>query len=242
VSVAQGAAPHPVVNDDGVRVLRHSATAHLRYWGVLVLVLAGFAVLVVLLHAPARRVEPTTPAGMSGALAPPPSQMTMQQPPDSATKASPAATPVPVAIPAPDLPPQFQPPTATADDWPSSDLNDIARYISPGDPEPTAAELIHALRETGEYGGIAAFNPPGTSPPLIGIAVPEDYDLPAGYVRHYQATDDGQPIEAILMYAPDHRFFDDQGNEIEVPVDRVVPADRLPAGLLPRAVEIPAAE
>ncbi len=203
------------------------------------MVLAGFAVLVLLLHAPARRVEPTAPAGMSAVATP--GQVNMQRPPDTVPQPS-SASPVPAAAAEPDLPPQFLPPTATADDWPSSDLNDIARYISPGDPEPTAAELIHALRETGEYGGIAAFNPPGTSPPLVGIAVPEDYELPPGYVRHYQATDDGQPIEAILMYAPDHRFYDDQGNEIEVSEDRVVPADRLPAGLQPRAVEIPAAD
>jgi hypothetical protein len=50
--------------------------------------------------------------------------------------------------------------------------------VSPGDPEPTAAELIKALRDSGERGGIAAFNPPGTSPPLVGIAVPEDFPLP----------------------------------------------------------------
>jgi hypothetical protein len=226
-------------------MLRHAGAARSFHWGLAAVVLAGFAVLVWLLHAPAQRVEPSPARGMPTAAAVVDRGLPLNERPPLASvpqAAAAMAVPEPAAAEDSALPPQWQPASATADDWPSSDLNDIARYISPADPEPTMAELIHALRETGEYGGIAAFNPPGTSPPLVGIAVPEDYELPPGYVRHYQATDDGQPIEAILMYAPDHRFYDAQGNEIEIPEDRVVPADRLPAGLLPRAVEIPAAE
>ena len=49
---------------------------------------------------------------------------------------------------------------------PGDDRNDIAAYFHPGDPEPTGAELITALNEAGVHTGIAAFNPPGTSPPL----------------------------------------------------------------------------
>lgn len=236
----QAADPHPVVDDDGVRWLRQPGSANWRNLVLLVSVLSGFAVLVSLLHAPAPRTEPSAARGLPAVPADPPVPISTRGPPESVPPPVPTvAGPEPAD---PSLPPQWQPTTATADDWPSSDLNDIARYISPADPEPTAAELIHALRQTGEYGGIAAFNPPGTSPPLVGIAVPEDFELPPGYVRHYQSTDDGQPIEAILMYAPEHRFYDADGNEIEIPEDRVVPADRLPAGLLPRAVEIPAAD
>jgi hypothetical protein len=64
------------------------------------------------------------------------------------------------------------------------------------------AEVITRLNEAGVSTGLGAFSPPGTRPPLIGLAVPEDYALPPGYVRHHQATDDGQRIEAILMFAP----------------------------------------
>ena len=40
--------------------------------------------------------------------------------------------------------------------------------------------------------GIALFPPLGTDPLKRGILVPEDFELPEGYVRHYQATDDGE--------------------------------------------------
>ena len=125
------------------------------------------------------------------------------------------------------------------DDARSGDLNDIANYIAPGDPVPTTTELIQALRESGERGGIAAFNPPGTSPPLVGIAVPEDFPLPEGYVRHHQVTDDGQPIEAILMFAPDFVLRDAAGRVIPLPEDRVVPPELAPPGLALRRIEIP---
>lgn len=124
----------------------------------------------------------------------------------------------------------------------SGDDNDIATYLSPDDPEPTMAEVIQALRDSGDHGGIAAFNPPGTSPPLQGLAVPEDFVLPPGYVRHHQVTDDGQPIEAILMYAPDYVLRDADGRPIPIPEDRVVPPEMAPPGLPIRPITIPPAE
>ena len=81
------------------------------------------------------------------------------------------------------------------------------------------AEVIDRLHQAGVYGGLGAFSPPGTRPPLVGLAVPEDFVLPEGYVRHYQATDDGQRIEPILMFSPDHQFC-----------RRREPADRDPEG------------
>lgn len=101
------------------------------------------------------------------------------------------------------------------------------------------AEVISALRETGEQEGIAAFNPPGTSPPLKGLAVPPDYVLPPGYVRHHQVTDQGEPIEAILMYAPDLVLLDAAGRPVPIPEDRIVPPERAPPGLPIRQVDIP---
>lgn len=127
---------------------------------------------------------------------------------------------------------------------PGGDLSsmDLSEVIPPGmEPgmEPTAAEVIDELHKAGIHSGIGAFNPPGTSPPLIGLAVPEDFKLPEGYVRHYQATDDGQRIEPILMYSPDFEFFDSAGRRIDIPADRVVPPGMAPPGLTSRRITVP---
>lgn len=119
----------------------------------------------------------------------------------------------------------------------SPDLKDVI----PAGTNPDVAEVIARLRAAGVNSGIAAFNPPGTSPPLIGIAVPDDFELPEGFVRHGQATDDGQPIEPILMFSPDYDFFDAQGRPIQVPEDRVVPPQYAPPGLEIRLIRIPPA-
>ncbi|PZO09324.1 MAG: hypothetical protein DCF27_06800 [Lysobacteraceae bacterium] len=130
-------------------------------------------------------------------------------------------------------------PGQAIDELPNSDPNDLANYFRPGDPEPTGAELIGALHDVGIRTGIGAFNPPGTSPPLEGLAVPEDYELPEGYVRHHQSTDDGVAIEPILMFAPDFRLYDANGRPIAMPDSRVVPPELAPPGLPPRRVRIP---
>jgi hypothetical protein len=124
---------------------------------------------------------------------------------------------------------------------PGRDPNDLSNYIAPGDPVPSAAEVIEELHKAGIYSGIGAFPPPGTSPPLVGLAVPDDYALPEGYVRHSQATDDGQRIEPILMYSPDFEFFDASGKPIKIPDNRVVPPDMAPPGLPIRLIKIPPA-
>jgi hypothetical protein len=102
------------------------------------------------------------------------------------------------------------------------------------------AEVLDRLHRAGVHTGIGAFSPPGTSPPLIGIAVPDDFALPEGYVRHHQTTDDGQPIEPILMYAPDREVLDATGRPIAIPRDRVVPPELAPPGLSSRRIVIPA--
>lgn len=118
------------------------------------------------------------------------------------------------------------------------DPNDLATHVAPGQA-PQMKEVIQRLHDAGIHTGLGAFSPPGTSPPLIGLAVPDDYVLPAGYVRHFQATDDGQRIEPILMYSPDFEFFDSAGRRIAIPPDRVVPPSMAPPGLPIRAIEIP---
>ena len=118
------------------------------------------------------------------------------------------------------------------------DGQDLAAFIPPGE-EPTMAEVIDELHKAGIHTGLGAFNPPGTSPPLVGLAVPEDFPLPEGYVRHFQATDDGQRIEPILMFSPDFEFFDAAGRRIPIPANRVVPPNMAPPGLTVRLIEIP---
>ncbi len=125
------------------------------------------------------------------------------------------------------------------DDLPSSDPNDIATYVSPTDPVPTMTEMIQALHDMGDHTGIGAFNPPGTSPPLRGLAVPENFMLPDGYVRHHQVTDEGEPLEPILMFSPDGVFVDASGREITIPEDRIVPPEMAPPGLPIREITIP---
>ena len=129
--------------------------------------------------------------------------------------------------------------TASGADHDPRDPNDLANYAVPGQPAPTMGEVIAGLHKAGIRSGLGAFNPPGTSPPLVGLAVPEDYPLPEGYVRHFQATDDGQAIEPILMYSPDYEFLDAAGQAIEIPADRVVRVAQAPAGLPIRQVRIP---
>jgi hypothetical protein len=99
------------------------------------------------------------------------------------------------------------------------------------EPEIKAGDYIEALRAAGETGGIAAFNPPGTDPVKSGIIVPDDYELPPGYARRYQTTDDGKDVPPILMFSPDYEFLDQSGNPIPLPGDLIVPPEMAPPGL-----------
>jgi hypothetical protein len=118
---------------------------------------------------------------------------------------------------------------------PSSDLSD---YLPKG-ATPGMGEVIERLHKAGIHTGLGAFNPPGTRPPKVGLAVPEDYPLPEGYVRHYQSTDDGQRIEPILMFAPDKQVLDANNRPIDIPADRVVPPELAPPGFPVRRIDIP---
>ncbi len=201
-------------DDDGVRVI-HKARAARRSalpWTLAILVVVAAVVAWRLLAPGTPRVTAT------GAVA------ATSGPRESAT-------------PAPRRP--LAPDSQALQDLPNDDPNDLANYIRPGDPEPTGAELIGALNDVGIRTGIGAFNPPGTSPPLEGLAVPEDFELPEGYVRHHQSNDDGVAIEPILMFAPDFTLFDAHGRPIPLPGNRVVPDDLAPPGLPRRRVRIP---
>lgn len=115
---------------------------------------------------------------------------------------------------------------------------DLSSYVARGE-NPSMAEVIERLHERGIHSGLGAFAPPGTSPPLVGLAVPDDFVLPKGYVRHHQATDDGQRIEAILMFAPDFQLLDAAGQPLPMPANRVVPPELAPPGLPIRRIVIP---
>ena len=215
--VEQGPPPTPPSGPggDGVRVIPKARAAGR---SALPLVLA--IVLVLAAVVAWRLLAPRTPAAPAGEVA----TAALAQAPDARAPARPAT-------------PSGQP--DPAENLPNGDPNDLANYFRPGDPEPTGAELIGALNDVGIRTGIGAFNPPGTSPPLEGLAVPEDFELPEGYVRHYQSTDEGVPIEPILMFAPDFTLLDANGRPIALPDNRVVPPELAPPGLPRRRVRIP---
>jgi hypothetical protein len=162
--------------------------------------------------------------------------------PDAALAGIPvAAAPVRIAnmaAPAVALPAASPQVSRTRD--PNGDLTpDLSDYVNAGE-RPTMAEVIARLHAAGVTSGLGAFSPPGTRPPLVGLAVPEDFVLPEGYVRHHQATDDGQRIEAILRFSPDFKWVDAAGQALALPEDRVVPPELAPPGLPIRRIVIPA--
>ena len=162
-------------------------------------------------------------------------------PPAGPAPPVPAAVPTSIAAPAATTAsaPAPKPQIARTRD-PNGDLTpDLSDYVNNGE-RPTMGEVIDRLHQAGVNSGLGAFSPPGTRPPLVGIAVPEDFPLPEGYVRHYQATDDGQRLEPILMFSPDHRFVDAANQPIAIPSDRVVPPELAPPGLPIRRIVIPA--
>jgi len=95
----------------------------------------------------------------------------------------------------------------------------------PDEPAPAADEAPTVPS------GIGLFPPPGTDPIKVGIVVPEDFELPEGYLRHYQVMDDGRELPPILLFHPDYELLDDAGDPIPLPADRVVPPELAPPGL-----------
>lgn len=117
----------------------------------------------------------------------------------------------------------------------------LPRSIGPdGKPETHAADAIAALRAAGINDGIAAFNPPGTDPPRAGVIVPDGIELPEGYLRHHQTTDEGEALPPILLFHPDYEFVDESGQPVEIPADRVVPPELVPDGIPIEMLEPPA--
>jgi hypothetical protein len=157
--------------------------------------------------------------------------------PDGVVAAPPPPPPAHGApVPAPAVAARQAPPPMPEGD--ADPTRDLSSYVARGE-NPSMAEVIERLHERGIHSGLGAFSPPGTSPPLVGLAVPDDFALPKGYVRHHQATDDGQRIEAILMFAPDFQLLDAAGQPLPMPANRVVPPELAPPGLPIRRIVIP---
>jgi len=225
--------PPPASGGAGVRVIRRPqrALSPSRLYGALAFALcvAAGGYLVSTWSAPSAR---------SGG-----SERQLQQSEPSPAIARPSQQPLPssIAQPAASRPALLASENTFRPDFELRSLepDDVAAYMRPGDPEPTAAELIDGLNHAGIYSGLGAFTPPGTSPPLQGLAVPDDFALPEGYVRHHQVTDEGEPIEPILMFSPDHEWVGADGERVALPEDLVVPPELAPPGLPIRPIEIP---
>ncbi|NTX52255.1 hypothetical protein [Myxococcus sp. CA039A] len=106
--------------------------------------------------------------------------------------------------------------------------------------EPTAPPAPATEPDVPSSGptGIQLYRP-GTKPLKRGLVVPEGFELPPGYVRHYQSTDEGERVEAILMFHPDHQPVDANGQPLEIPENRVVPEELAPPGMPVRMLELP---
>ena len=109
-------------------------------------------------------------------------------------------------------------------------------------PEETGTDVAARADSTDGPTGIALFPPPGTDPIKSGIIVPDDFPLPPGYVRHYQVTDDGHPLPAILMFHPDYHPVDEHGQPIAIPDNRIVPREMAPPGMPIQMLEVPKGE
>ncbi len=80
---------------------------------------------------------------------------------------------------------------------------------------------------------------PGTKPIKRGLVVPDDFELPPGYMRHFQYTDSGELVAAVLMFHPDHQPTDANGQPVPMPPDRLVPEELAPPGMPIQRLELP---
>jgi hypothetical protein len=112
-----------------------------------------------------------------------------------------------------------------------------ARAAQPVEP-PSREDAPFSMGKPGETSGIKLFPAMGTKPTKIGIVVPDDFELPEGYVRHFQAGEDGELLPAILLFHPDFEWVDDAGEPIPLPPDRVVPPELAPPGMPIEMLEV----
>lgn len=151
-------------------------------------------------------------------------------PPEVGAQAEPGAGAVPEAPPR--TSPAASPPSGAGTKAQAKpEPREPGRPAAPGAPEAVAAGEEASDAAPPVASGIGLFPPPGTDPVKVGIVVPEDFELPEGFLRHYQATDDGQELPPILLFHPDYEVLGDDGRPIPLPEDRVVPPELAPPGL-----------
>ncbi|HEX8826145.1 MAG TPA: hypothetical protein VF794_39940 [Archangium sp.] len=105
-------------------------------------------------------------------------------------------------------------------------------------PAPQEPAMAQDAPPSGPAEGINLYRP-GTEKLKQGIIVPEDFELPPGYVRHYQSTDKGEGVKPILMFHPDYKPVDSSGKPVELPESLVVPPELAPAGMPIEILELP---
>jgi hypothetical protein len=127
---------------------------------------------------------------------------------------------------------------------PPSTRQQVLRPPTPGPSRARRAEDPPPLSETapepedGEPTGMQLY-PPNVKPIRRGLVVPEGYELPPGYLRHYQANEDGTLLPPILAFHPDYQPVDAAGRPIAVGPGRVVPPELAPAGFPLQTLEVP---
>jgi hypothetical protein len=143
----------------------------------------------------------------------------VEEPLPVAMEPPPTSKPAPVVARAPVTRPVVRP-------VPSEPAPRVEEPVAVQDPPPTSGPTGVGLYQR------------GTKPLKIGLVVPEGFPLPPGYMRHYQATDDGERVAPILMFHPDYQPLDANGQPIALPENRVVPAELAPPGMPLQMLEL----
>jgi len=211
------------IDADGVRTEQRSRV-HAGTW--LILAAIG-AVGVLMLLALSRSAPPAEPAATA--------HERSAAPPNRGRVPAPPAGPGVESRRAPgEVPPQ--PPRVIAPPLPP------AASVAGGQPSEADTATAFGDTKTDEPSGLALFPPMGTKPIMRGFIVPDDFELPPGYVRHHQVTDDGEDVPPILMFHPDYRPVDANGDPIALPPDRVVPREMVPPGMPLQMLDVPDAQ
>jgi hypothetical protein len=210
--------PRVRVDADGVRI-HELPNVRARVW--IVVFVAVIAIALVLIVRPRSRTEVSERVVPPARSAPPPAL------------ASGAHLPAERAA----VPPPVRPRIPAAPNSAGAPANPVAA-AGESDEEGPPHEPMFGAATSGAPAGVALFPPPGTKPIKRGLVVPEGFELPPGYVRHYQATDDGERVPAILMFHPDYHPVDEHGDPIALPADRIVPPDMAPPGMPIEMLEI----
>jgi hypothetical protein len=130
-----------------------------------------------------------------------------------------------------------RPPKASAP-APRPPTREAPRSVPPPSEPGTSVAAAPEAAPTGPAEGINLYRQ-GTKPLKQGLVVPEGFQLPDGYMRHYQTTDDGEQVKPILMFRDDYHPVDANGVPIELPANLVVPPELAPPGMPIEILELP---